>query len=494
MSRRELRSLTVPANEVLSVLERQGHHAAAADLRARFARIATRPPTGVTRLPMDLVGRVAEFLPERGHLLALRACGRVCRDAVRLAIKDHAACSEWKVRMGAPRIGEKPFSDSSVRGVEARGRVFGGGLRSVESGGVSAEVHLALQSVVVSCAQGRLQKLSVRKCAMSVDSLLTMCRACPLLKELIASDDVPNIAAADVQELSVNISQACPLLEVVSLKLPAVHPGGVLGPIETYAVNFPRLRRLAFGYRGHTPPAYRLDDIQLALHGCVHAVELLLPTDPMPPELVDLLLASPLAGRLTVLDASGIEIMPQEDLINFVRACPALRELYVPETHGGVGNGPDFYEDLWWAQPTIKVLHPPCEDGNDEVVRMITSRFSLTELHLIAALDLSAAAADIIINSPCAQTLRKVDFHCVPVFGSAMLLHLARDCPNLKTIVWENDENDENDPEDPDDMYGQVTRERDLANIKSLVRLLARRGGSLDSDVSGVEELLRYAE
>ena len=78
MSRRELRSLTVPANEVLSVLERQGHHAAAADLRARFARIATRPPTGVTRLPMDLVGRVAEFLPERGHLLALRACARVC--------------------------------------------------------------------------------------------------------------------------------------------------------------------------------------------------------------------------------------------------------------------------------------------------------------------------------------------------------------------------------------------------------------------------------
>ena len=43
-------------------------------------------------------------------------------------------------------------------------------------------------------------------------------------------------------------------------------------------------------------------------------------------------------------------------------------------------------------------------------------------------------------------------------------------------------------------MYGQVTPERDLANIKSLVRLLARRGGSLDSDVSGVEELLRYAE
>ena len=113
-------------------------------------------------------------------------------------------------------------------------------------------------------------------------------------------------------------------------------------------------------------------------------------------------------------------------------------------------------------------------------------------LHLIAALDLSAAAADIIINSPCAQTLRKVDFHCVPVFGSAMLLHLARGCPNLKTIVWENDQPD--DSADPDDMYGQVTPERDLANIKSLVRLLARRGGSLDSDVSGVEELLRYAE
>ena len=160
---------------------------------------------------------------------------------------------------------------------------------------------------------------------------------------------------------------------------------------------------------------------------------------------------------------------------------------------GGVGNGPDFYEELWQARPTIKVLHPPCEDGNDEVVRMITSRFSLTELHLIAALDLSAAAADIIINSPCAQTLRKVDFHCVPVFGSAMLLHLARGCPNLKSIVWENDQPDPN-PEDPDDMYGQVTPERDLANIKSHVRLLACRGGSLDSDVSGVEELLRYAE
>ena len=55
------------------------------------------------------------------------------------------------------------------------------------------------------------------RCAVTDACLLEMCRACPLLQTLVCVIDVPNIETADVEQLSVQISQACPLLEVVKL-------------------------------------------------------------------------------------------------------------------------------------------------------------------------------------------------------------------------------------------------------------------------------------
>ena len=55
------------------------------------------------------------------------------------------------------------------------------------------------------------------RCAVTDARLLEMVRACPLLQTLVCVIDVPNIETADVEQLAVQISQACPLLEVVKL-------------------------------------------------------------------------------------------------------------------------------------------------------------------------------------------------------------------------------------------------------------------------------------
>ena len=123
-------------------------------------------------------------------------------------------------------------------------------------------------------------------------------RACPLLQTLVCVIDVPNIETADVEQLSVQISQACALLEVV--KHPAYGsavevqasaqniastslvlendceivrnyrrpPPHWLIFAQSYAAAFPNLRCLEFfshGHGSHVIPS-RFDRIERALH------------------------------------------------------------------------------------------------------------------------------------------------------------------------------------------------------------------------------------
>jgi len=158
----------------------------------------------LTELPEELVAHIAKFLP-RNDLLAKRQCNKSSAAAVQRSIQDDDRF-------------EKMIFDALAepQNIEAEGRIFGCGARELVSFCAADAALPALQSAIGDTA-GNLQKLCLYRCAVTDARLLEMVRACPLLQTLVCVIDVPNIETADVEQLSVQISQACPLLEVVKL-------------------------------------------------------------------------------------------------------------------------------------------------------------------------------------------------------------------------------------------------------------------------------------
>ena len=158
----------------------------------------------LTELPEELVAHIAKFLP-RNDLLAKRQCNKSSAAAVQRSIQD----DERFAKMIFDALAEP-------RNIEAEGKIFGGGARELVSFCAADAALPALQSAITETAGG-LQKLCLYRCAVTDARLLEMVRACPLLQTLVCVIDVPNIETADVEQLAVQISQACPLLEVVKL-------------------------------------------------------------------------------------------------------------------------------------------------------------------------------------------------------------------------------------------------------------------------------------
>ena len=158
----------------------------------------------LTELPEELVSFTAKCLP-RNDLLALRQCNKSCAAAVQRSIQ------------GNDRFAKMIFDAlAEPRNIVAEGRIFGSGAKEMVSFCAADAALPALQSAIADTAGG-LQKLCLYRCAVTDARLLEMVRACPLLQTLVCVIDVPNIETADVEQLSVQISQACPLLEVVKL-------------------------------------------------------------------------------------------------------------------------------------------------------------------------------------------------------------------------------------------------------------------------------------
>ena len=191
----------------------------------------------LTELPEELVSFTAKCLP-RNDLLALRQCNKSCAAAVQRSIQ------------GNDRFAKMIFDAlAEPRNIVAEGRIFGSGAKEMVSFCAADAALPALQSAIADTAGG-LQKLCLYRCAVTDARLLEMVRACPLLQTLVCVIDVPNIETADVEQLSVQISQACPLLEVV--KLPCNGSA-----VEGYAAAFPNLRCLEFFSHGHGSHAVR---------------------------------------------------------------------------------------------------------------------------------------------------------------------------------------------------------------------------------------------
>ena len=147
----------------------------------------------LTDLPVEIIARAAEFLPELSQLLALRSSAGSCKQAVVRAVKHHHACKRWRPRPTMPQ------NAATV----AIGRVFGAGCRILDipshAEPVSA-VATGLEPFLMSTG-GLLTELYDDHNAITPDHLLILCRACPVLKRLCVKS-VPNIQPADFVAVS----------------------------------------------------------------------------------------------------------------------------------------------------------------------------------------------------------------------------------------------------------------------------------------------------
>ena len=410
-------------------------------------------------LPVELLAHVALFANKRHYsypplrdLLNLRCVSRSCKDAVRRAARQHRA------------VKTLGFQGSSAQKIAAVGRVFGIGCRDLHFEGVrSDECVTALRDFVTS-TNGQLRKLSCylgetqpypNSIMVPEPVLLEMCRACPLLESLHLFHPHDGFTA-NVDDFASAVGSACPLLESVSFPCSR-------SPAEDYQWHFPRLQCLTFNHRKMAAGPIRWDKIELTLRTCVHATEVELNDETVSPRLVDLILAAPVASRLKTLDLSNTTVISPELILRFARGLEMLTDLQLPDSFNGESA---FYRSLVQARPEIMRLDLGFDNKHDdEDLRVICHGLPLEDLELSWADNLTDRAIDILLESPCAQTLRSINLSYAPQFTSEGVLRLVRGCPELAEFRWETDESG-------------MDRNVDRPNVDAIDALLVSRGGS----------------
>ena len=292
---------------------------------------------------------------------------------------------------------------------------------------------------------------------LTLSDLREICRACPLLKSLyVPGPPVGIITAANLDDFASTVGSACPLLEKVTIPCE-------LSPGEDYQWYFPRSVCLRFGRAENTHLPIRWDGIQRTLQACTHATEVRLAGRTVPQQWVDLLLAAPLASSLIRLDLSWGTVISPESILRLVGGLGVLSVLKLPEDFDGGGG---FYSSLVQARPTIEKLDLGVDNHlDDEDLRTICHGLRLERLELVYTQNLTDRAIDIILESPCAQTLRTTFLSYPPLFSSARVLRLVRGCPRLTDPEWE-----------PGDEH-PLSRAVDGANVEAMNALLESRGG-----------------
>ena len=411
-------------------------------------------------LPVEIAALVASFLEPQPcyagplllrHLLALRCASRSCKDAVRRA----------------PQCGEKDnhyYLGGSSESITAMGRIFGGGCRSLAFGGLKSEECVsALQSFVTS-TKGQLRYLNYVSpghslCSMS--ALLEMCRASPLLTDLrVHGSPGSIISAANLDDFASAVSIACPLLETVLLQRPR-------SPAEDYLWRFPRAKSIDLSrYLSDSGGPICYDNVELTLRSCVNAFEIEFAEITVTSQLVDLIVAAPVASRLKSLNFSDDAMCSPELILRLAGGLEALSDLQFPYYFDG---GSQFFRSMVLARPGIVNLNLAfcCIDHEGlkiicEGLRLEHLDLSYNEIRLAGSLAIEA-----IVESPCAQTLRSIDICYLP-FDPEELLQLVRGCPKLATLEWEA-------PKDLD--FPHCSPIQDGPAVDAINALLKSRGG-----------------
>ncbi len=417
-------------------------------------------------LPVELLAHVALFANKFNYgsynlkeLLALRCASRTCKDAVRRAAKQHRAVVSFSFQ----------GSSSEAQKITALGRIFGCGCLSLTFGSVqSVEVRKSLQNFVTS-TNGQLRFLfysGESSPYFSMPDLLELVRACPSLKTLLVRSSSSIITAANLDDFASAVGSACPLLEYV--RLPRQR-----SMAEEYQWHFPRLKCVSFDrYGGDSATCW--DKIELTLRTCVHATEVDLSDDTVSPRLVDLILAAPGAGRIKCLDFNEAAISP-ELILRLAGGLEALSDLQFPHDFDG---GRAFYSSLVQARPSIAKLS--LGFGNkldDDALRIICHGLPLESLELTYVQNLTDRAIDIILESPCAETLRSIEISYDPQFSSEDVLRLCRGCPELAELGWEISEDDQLLVQNAEVAAQWNVQHVDGPNVEAIDTLLESRGG-----------------
>ena len=392
-------------------------------------------------LPVEIAALVASFLEPQPcyagplllrHLLALRCASRSCKDAVRRA----------------PQCREKDnhyYLGGSSESIAAMGRVFGGGCRSLAFGGLKSEECVSALQSFVTRTKGQLRYLNyvgpvAHLCPMS--ALLEMCRASPLLTDLrVHGSPGSIISAANLDDFASAVSIACPLLETVWLQRPR-------SPAEDYLWRFPRAKSIDLSrYLSDSGGPICYDNVELTLRSCVNAVEIEFAEITVTSQLVDLIVAAPVASRLKSLNFSDDAMCSPELILRLAGGLEALSDLQFPYYFDG---GSQFFRSLVLARPGIVNLNLAFCCIDHEGLKIICEGLRLEHLDLSyrkdngtfppSAVDIRLAgpfAVEAIVESPSAQTLRSIDITHLPFLPEEML-QLLRGCPKLAKLEWDN--------------------------------------------------------
>ena len=398
-----------------------------------------------TLLPVDVVAHVAQYVGDRGRyvmwghsrkdLLALRVACRAARDAVTRAVKDHKTSEVIRIPTFA---GHGRPGNSSAESIRARADFCGSGCRIISAEGVkSPEQVQAFRHLVLGCTQGRLHSMYLSDSAISADSLLELCRACPQLKHFRAA--LPCVTPENLQEVCVDVSRACPCL-VYAYFHRRLHRN--MSAAECYQMHFPRtgtIDLMRTGWDMTTP--FRLDLIEATLQSCTRADELDADGSVISDELARMFLRAPLGRNLKELRLVSVSISP-ETILLCASGFESLIDLTLPRDFAA-SNPIDFCRRLVRARPTLTSLDLGGGANFDNAcVRIVCDGLSLAHLDLSGLERLTPGVLDIIVESTSARTLRSVAVYAprseVQVFTSAAVLRLVRGCPELSDLNFDS--------------------------------------------------------
>ena len=179
------------------------------------------------------------------------------------------------------------------------------------------------------------------------------------------------------------------------------------------------------------------------------------------PAFVDMLLRTPLRGRLRKLDVSHETTISTDTILQCARGFELLTHLSLPDEFSA---GPEFYRSLLRERPTLTSLFLGFSSLADDACLRVVCNSSLEYLALPLMDNLSPEVIDIILQSPSAQTLRHITIYYMhEVFNPPSMLRLVRGCPLLRRVEWDHDM--------------QLSPIEDGPNIDAINELIRSRGG-----------------
>ena len=395
-------------------------------------------------LPQDTLALVASWV-KRKDLLALRAASEASRDAVREAVVGHADIALERNNRARFFIhhtvdgGPRPLDP---RKVEALGRVFGGGCKAVRiipgsddlmaayrSFIANAQSGLGYQSFISSSHRG-LAEMYVED-VIPLHQLAELCSLAPRLREFKMYVGGHEFTEPELVDVAAQVGRACPLIERFWIP----HPDH--SAAELFSMHFPKSDAIQFGAaRTHWYTPTRFDKIEESIARC-ETRDCNFQDTVVEPELIECLLRTSLSDRLEELSFEDTDI-EESTILQAARGFCNLRSLGLPgEDTGQPAASLAFHKSLANLRPElIELSFGRGSPAGLDVMSIVFARYRLKRVFLDEMPNVTPALVDIILASPCSETLEEISLVFLYLPRAADVLRLVRGCPNLVGLEW----------------------------------------------------------